>query len=101
MEKKRIVITGIGVISPIGIGKDAFWQSLKEGRSGVRPITLFDVSKYKVKVGGEISDFDPAAILGKRGLLDFDRSTKLLLSSAKLALDDAGLEINEENSPVA
>lgn len=98
MEKKRIVITGIGVISPIGIGKDPFWKSLKEGRSGIKPITLFDVSKYKVKVGGEISDFDPAAILGKRGLLDFDRSTKLLLSSAKLALDDAGLEINEEKS---
>jgi 3-oxoacyl-[acyl-carrier-protein] synthase II len=98
MEKKRIVITGIGVISPIGIGKDAFWQSLKEGKSGIRPITLFDVSKYNVKVGGEISDFDPTVILGKRGLLDFDRSTKLLLSSAKLALDDAALEINEENS---
>lgn len=95
---KRIVITGIGVLSPIGIGKDAFWQSLKEGKSGIKPITLFDVSKYKVKVGGEINDFDPAVILGKRGLLDLDRSTKLLLSSAKLALDDAGLEINEENS---
>jgi 3-oxoacyl-[acyl-carrier-protein] synthase II len=98
MEKKRIVITGIGVISPIGIGKDPFWQSLKTGKSGVKPITLFDVSKYNVKVGGEISDFDPAVILGKRGSLDLDRSTKLLLSSAKLALDDAGLEINEGNS---
>jgi len=98
MGKKRIVITGVGVISPIGIGKDAFWQSLKEGKSGTKPITLFDVSKYNVKVGGEISEFDPAAILGKRGLLDFDRSTKLLLSSAKLALDDAGLEINENNN---
>ena len=68
MRKNRVVITGMGVISPIGIGKDSFWQSLKEGKSGINPITLFDVSKYKVKVGGEISDFDPAAILGKRGL---------------------------------
>lgn len=95
---KRIVITGIGVLSPIGTGKDAFWQSLKEGKSGIKPITLFDVSKYKVKVGGEISDFDPASILGKRGLLDLDRSTRLLLCSTKLALDDASFEINEENS---
>lgn len=98
MRKKRTVITGLGVVSPIGIGKDAFFQSLKEGRSGIKPITLFDVSKYKVKVGGEISDFDPAVILGKRGLLDLDRSTKLLLSSAKLALDDSGLQINGDNS---
>lgn len=98
MMKKHIAITGIGVVSPIGIGKDSFWQSLKEGKSGIKPITLFDISKYKVKVGGEISNFDPAVILGKKGLLDLDRSTKLLLSSAKLALDDAHLEINEENS---
>ena len=98
MRKNRIVITGIGVISPIGIGKDSFRQSLKEGKSGINPITLFDVSKYKVQAGGEINNFDPASILGKKGLLDLDRSTKLLLSSAKLALDDAGLEINEKNS---
>ena len=65
MKKKRVVITGIGVISPIGIGKDCFWQALKTGKSGIKPITLFDVSKYKVRVGGEISDFDPAVILEK------------------------------------
>ena len=75
-DKKRLAITGIGIISPIGIGKDAFWKSLKEGKSGIKPITLFDASKYKVQVGGEITDFDPQSILGKRGLLDFDRSTK-------------------------
>lgn len=98
MQNKRIVITGVGVVSPIGIGKDRYWDALAKGEFGIKPITLFDVSKYKVKVGGEISDFDPAVILGKRGLLDLDRSTKLLLSSAKLALDDAGLVISEENS---
>ena len=76
MNKKRIVITGIGVVSPIGIGKDAFWQALKEGRSGVKPITLFDTSDFKVKVAGEITEFDAKSILGKKGLVDLDRSTQ-------------------------
>ncbi len=98
MQNKRIVITGIGVVSPIGIGKESYWKSLREGRSGIRSITLFDVSRYKVKNAGEITDFDPAVILGKRGLLDLDRATKLILCSAKLALDDAKLVINEENA---
>jgi 3-oxoacyl-[acyl-carrier-protein] synthase II len=96
---KRIVITGIGVVSPIGIGKEDYWQALKDGKSGIKTIHLFDVSNYKVKVGGEVRDFDPAAILGKKGLLDLDRSTKLLLCSAKLALDDSKVEINDDSAP--
>jgi 3-oxoacyl-[acyl-carrier-protein] synthase II len=99
MKKKRIVITGLGVISPIGIGKDAFFRSLMEGKSGIKPITLFETSRCKVRTGGEITDFDPPSILGKRGLLDLDRATKLLLSSAKLLLDDSGFEITESNGP--
>ncbi len=96
--KKRIVITGIGVVSPIGTGKENFWNALEEGRSGIKPITLFDTSKYKVKVGGEVSDFDPKVMLGPKGLRDLDRATKLLLCSTKLALEDAKLKITEENS---
>ena len=53
--RKRTLITGIGVVSPIGIGKEAFWQNLFEGRSGFRPITLFDTSDLKVKIAGEIT----------------------------------------------
>jgi len=94
----KIVITGIGVLSSIGIGKDAFWQALQEGKSGVKPVTLFDTSKLKVKMGAEISDFNPGAILGEKGLRNLDRATKLLLCAGKLALDDAKLEITEENS---
>ena len=52
MRDKRIVITGIGVVSPVGIGKEAFWEGLKQGRSGIRPVTLFDTSDMRVKSAG-------------------------------------------------
>ena len=88
---KRIVITGIGVLASNGIGKDAFWNALKEGKSGIKPLTLFDTANIRSKLAGEISGFDPAAILGKKGLRTQDRSTKLVNCAAKLALDDAGI----------
>ncbi len=99
MSGKKIAITGIGVISPIGMNKNQFWQSLFEGASGFRPITLFDTTDLKVKTDGAITDFKPQEILGKKGLLDLDRATTLLLSAAKLALDDTHLEINDNNAP--
>ena len=97
-NQRRTVITGLGVISPLGVSKESFWQSLFEGKSNFKPITLFDTSSLKVKTGGEITDFDPKPILGTQGLMDLDRATLLLLSATKLALDDARLTITEENS---
>jgi len=96
--RKQIAITGLGVISPIGTGKDEFWAGLREGRIGFREITLFDTSPFAVKVAGEISGFDPLAFLGKKGLRELDRSTRLICSAAKLALDDARLVITDDNS---
>ncbi|MCM8796109.1 MAG: beta-ketoacyl-[acyl-carrier-protein] synthase family protein [Candidatus Omnitrophica bacterium] len=98
MNKKRIVITGIGVLSPNGIGKDAFWLSLKEGRSGIKPLTLFEPTFFKTKLAGEISDFNTQEFINYRDLQNFDRSTKLVCAAAKLALEDAGLTISEENT---
>lgn len=86
---KRIVITGLGVIASTGTGKKAFWDALKEGRSGIKAITLFDISGCKTKMGGQISDFKPEEILGAKGLRTFDRTTKLTLCAAQLAMDDA------------
>jgi len=98
VSDKRIVITGIGVVSPIGIGKEKFSSNLFDGQAGFRPITLFDTKDLKVKIGGEITDFNPKEILGSRGLMDLDRATLLLNCAAKLALDDAKLNITNENS---
>ncbi|MEW6408784.1 MAG: beta-ketoacyl-[acyl-carrier-protein] synthase family protein [Nitrospirota bacterium] len=98
MSKKRIVITGIGVVAPNGIGKEQFWLSLKEGRSGIKPISRFDTSEFKCKLGGEIKDFKPTYFLGYKGLKGLDRSTRLLCSAAKLAIEDAKLSINYNNT---
>ena len=58
--EKRVVITGLGVISPVGIGKDAFWKALLNGESGIGPITHFDAAEYTTRIAGEVKDFDPA-----------------------------------------
>jgi len=97
-DDTRIVITGIGVVSPIGIGKEAFWQGLKEGRSGIKPVTLFDTSTTRSKLAAEITNFKPEEILGSTGLKNMDRTTKLALCAAKLALGDANFQVSEENA---
>ncbi len=95
---RRVVITGIGVLSSIGQGRDAFWEALRRGTTGVRPITLFDTAPFRVKSGGEIADFDALAYLGKKGLRELDRSTRLVCSAARLALDDSGFTISQDMS---
>ncbi len=97
---KRVVITGLGVLASNGIGKDEFWKSLKEGRSGIKPVTLFDTGNLRTKLAGEISDFQPEKILGPKGLRTLDRTTKLVLCASHLALDDAGIKypLSEEET---
>lgn len=95
--KKRIVITGIGVLASNGIGKEKFWNALEEGISGIKTVTLFDMSTTRSKLAGEISNFDPQEILGKKGLRNLDRSTKLVNTAAKLAMDDANYHIENED----
>ena len=97
MEKKRIVITGIGVVAPNGIGKEEFWRNCAAGVSGIKSITLFDVSKYRCRYAGEISNFQPEKYLGPKGLRNLDRTTLLSLVAAKLAIEDAKLEITDDN----
>ena len=96
--KRDIVITGIGIVSPIGIGKDSYWDGLKQGKSGFKTRSLFDTSGGNVHVAGEVVNFDPEVYIGKKDLRILDRSTKLLTSAARLAIDDAGLDINEKRT---
>ncbi|MFA5361873.1 MAG: beta-ketoacyl-[acyl-carrier-protein] synthase family protein [Candidatus Omnitrophota bacterium] len=98
MDKKRVVITGVGVVAPNGIGKEAYWKALKEGTSGIRPITVFDPGFFKARQAGEVPDFNAEDFLGAKGLRNMDRSTKLLCSAAKLAITDADLKITEDNT---
>jgi len=94
----KIVITGLGVISSIGIGWRDFSRALFQGKSGISEIDLFDTRNFQVKNAGQIQDFKAQDFLGTQGLRTLDRSTKLLLSAARLALDEAKILINAENT---
>jgi len=95
---KRIVFTGCGVLAGNAQGRNNFWQALNEGRIGYRPITLFDTEPFRVKQASEITDFDAKSYMGPKGLRNLDRSTKLLVSAAKLAIEDSGYVIDERNT---
>jgi len=97
MNAKRVVITGIGVLASNAIGKGAFYEAIFKGVSGIKPASLFDTSTLKVHLAGEISAFNPQDYLGQKGLRNLDRSTKLICSATKLALDVASLAVTEEN----
>ncbi|HEX8370189.1 MAG TPA: beta-ketoacyl-[acyl-carrier-protein] synthase family protein [Pyrinomonadaceae bacterium] len=94
-QPRRVVITGFGCVTPIGIGREAFWQSLKTGKSGVSRIESFDVSDAKVKIAAEIKDFDWEAELNVKDRRHVARTVPLALASAREALKDA--QIQPEN----
>ena len=85
----RVFVTGLGIISPIGIGRDAFWDSLLAGRSGAGEISTFDASSYPVRIASEVRDFDPAAFIDSRQVPRLDRFAQMALAAASLALEDA------------
>ena len=100
VKRNRVVITGMGVLAPNGIGLEAFWESLLQCRSGIGPITLFDASKFKTQIAGEIKGFDPAEFIEpemkpKR----MARHTQLAYAATMMALKDAGLEMNNPSLP--
>jgi len=89
---RRVVVTGMGIISPIGVGKEAFWQSLIEGKSGIDRITHFDASPYPCQIAGEVKDLRYQDLLKPRQLRRMGYNTQFAVAAAKLALADAGLE---------
>jgi 3-oxoacyl-[acyl-carrier-protein] synthase II len=87
----RVFVTGIGVVTPIGIGRSAFWDSLVQGRSGAGEIASFDTSGFPVRIACEVEDFRPADFLGAREGSRMDRFTQMAVAAASLALEDSGL----------
>ncbi|HHT9152776.1 MAG TPA: beta-ketoacyl-[acyl-carrier-protein] synthase family protein, partial [Candidatus Hypogeohydataceae bacterium YC40] len=95
--ERRVVITGLGVITPIGSGKDKFWGALLEGKSGIGEVTCFDTSAHKVHRGAEVKDFNPRDYI-KNGTVDqLGKGSQMAIGATKLALNDAGLKIDEVN----
>ncbi len=95
MKKNRVVITGFGLITPIGNDVDTFWSNLVAGKSGVGPITQFDASDYPVRIAAEVKDFDPTKYLSRREARRMDRFTQFAVSAAKLAVEHAKLDMGK------
>lgn len=96
--QQEFVISSLGVVSPNGVGKEAFWKSLENGVSAISKIESFSTDKFAVNCAGEIKNFDPKVFLGPKGLRNLDRSALFLMTAAKLALNDAKLTITESNT---
>ncbi len=94
---RRVAVTGLGIISPIGQDIDTAWTNLVEGHSGLRRITRFDPSPYEAQAAGEVNDFDPNAWMNFKEVRRTDRNVVLGVAAAKQALADSGLEITDEN----
>lgn len=94
---RRVVVTGMGVLSPVGNGLEAFWDGLASGRSGIGPITLFDAADFPVRFAGEVTDFDVTRWVDRKEARRMDRVTQFGVAASLDAVRDSGLEITDEN----
>jgi 3-oxoacyl-[acyl-carrier-protein] synthase II len=94
----RVVITGLGIVSSIGVSKEAFWENCLQGVSGIKPIRGFDVKSYRSRLGAQIPEIDFKAFIKPANLRRMDRIGKIVVSSVRLAIDDSGLDLKEEDS---
>ena len=90
---KRVVVTGAGAVTPIGIGRETYWKALREGVCGIKPIRSFDASEYTTQVAAEIEDFVPENYIPKKEAKRMDRFTQFAVAAAKLAVEDGGLDL--------
>ena len=88
--RRGVVVTGIGPVTPVGIGREAFWSALVEGRSGIGELTLFAPGDLAVRIAGEVSEFDPQAFMDRKEARRTDRFVQFALAAARLGIDDAG-----------
>jgi len=97
IRKRRVAVTGLGVVSPVGNGKDAFWQSLISGKCGIAQVSNFDVSTYPCKIAAEVKNLDLNGFFSPKGARRASRGTQFAVVSTKNALIDAGLDLSSED----
>ncbi len=95
MQKRRVMITGLGTFNPLGNDVRSTWQRVIHGESGIGPITLFDAGDQKTRFAGEVKEFDPVSYFGRKETRRLSRSTQLALAAAEQALDDAEIALND------
>jgi 3-oxoacyl-[acyl-carrier-protein] synthase II len=93
------VVTGVGLVSPLGIGTQANWDALCQGRSGIGPITRFDASQYSARIAGEVKHFDPLRFIEKKDVKKMDVFIQLAIAASQFAVDDAGLAVTPDIAP--
>lgn len=92
--RKRVVVTGLGIISPVGTGIEQFWTALTNGVSGIRRITRFDAANFSTQIAGEVVDFDPVQYIDRKEARRMDRFTQFAVAAAGMAIEDAGLDLD-------
>jgi 3-oxoacyl-[acyl-carrier-protein] synthase II len=97
-ESRRVAVTGVGLVSPLGVGTAETWQALLEGRSGIGPITRFDATAYPSRIAGEVKGFNPLDYVDKKDVKKSDTFIHYALAASRFALEDSGLKIDEANA---
>ncbi|MDH3288963.1 MAG: beta-ketoacyl-ACP synthase II [Betaproteobacteria bacterium] len=97
MSRRRVVVTGLGIVSPVGIGVPEAWSNIVAGKSGIAPITRFDASAYASQIAGEVRGFDPTRYISAKEIRRFDTFIHYGLAAAVEALKDSGLDLDREN----
>ena len=97
MEKRRVVITGMGAVTPIGNNVETFWKNVKEGKNGIGSITKFDTTDYKVKIAAEVKDFSAKELMDFKAAKRMETFSQYAVAAAKEACADAGFNIEEED----
>lgn len=95
---RRVAVTGLGIVSPLGTGVEKAWGAAVEGRSGIRPITRFDVSNFPVRMAGEVPDFDPVQFIEKKEIKKMDTFIQYAVAASVMAFEDSGFKVTEENA---
>jgi 3-oxoacyl-[acyl-carrier-protein] synthase II len=98
MSKRRVVITGLGAVTPVGLSVKESWENILAGKSGIAPVTLFDVSEFPVRFGGSVKDFDITTIISRKEAKKMDPFIHYGLAAGKEAIEDSGLVVTEENA---
>ncbi|HEV8609481.1 MAG TPA: beta-ketoacyl-ACP synthase II [Thermoanaerobaculia bacterium] len=94
---RRVAVTGVGLVSPLGIGNEANWNALVAGKSGVGPITRFDATGFACRIAGEVKGFDPSLYMEKKEIKKMDTFIHYAMAAAKFAMDDSGLPVGDDN----
>jgi 3-oxoacyl-[acyl-carrier-protein] synthase II len=98
MNKRRVVITGVGLITPLGVGLEKNWDGLTRGVPGIRRITRFDAASFPTQIAGEVEGFNPEDYIEAKEVKKMDRFIHFGVAAATMAMEDSGLQIKEQNA---